>query len=561
MVPNLNGENFMNYEELADLVLPNIKTTPEDIEKRYPPRNLPEGAKVTRFAPSPTGFLHVGGLFGCLTDERLAHLSGGIVYLRIEDTDAKREVSGAAELFIENLNHYGIHFDEGAVVGGDKGDYGPYRQSERAEIYQTFAKQLIREGKAYPCFLTSEEIDEIRKQQEAQKLVPGVYGEWSKWRDASIDDVKEALAQKKEFVVRLRSTGDPSNHFKFTDMIKGTIDVTENNIDEVLLKSDGIPTYHFAHAVDDHLMGTTHVVRGDEWLPSLPKHIEIFKALGFRLPKYCHTAALLKMDGPDSKRKLSKRKDPEADVAFFTKEGYSAEALLEYLMTLLNSNFEDWRMANPTADIKEFPLSLKKMSVSGALFDIVKLYDVCKNVLCRKTAEEIYNETAEWAKTYSPEFYSVFTKNPDYSKAFMGIGRGGAKPRKDFGLYSEVQEYSGFMFDEYYNECGDYDERFDSQTIKGVLEEYLKVYDFNDEQQDWFEKIKDVSEKFGFARETKQYKATPEAFKGHVGDVSGFIRVAVTGKQNSPDMYLVMKTLGHDKVVERLNKQIERLSH
>lgn len=550
----------MDYNYLAELLFPNIKTTPDDMEKRYPRRNLPDGAIVTRFAPSPTGFLHVGGLFGCLADERLAHLSnGGVVYLRIEDTDSKREVEGAAELFINTLNKFGIKFDEGATIDGDKGDYGPYRQSERVEIYQTYAKQLIKEGKAYPCFLTPEEIDDIRKKQESVKQNPGIYGEWSVWRNATIDQIEEALKQNKEYVIRLRSTGDPNNHFKFTDMIKGTIDITENNIDEVLLKSDGIPTYHFAHAVDDHLMGTTHVLRGDEWLASLPKHIELFKVLNFKLPKYCHTAAMLKSDGPDSKRKLSKRKDPEADIAYFISNGYPTDAVIEYLLNLLNSNFEDWRRANPSADITSFPYSLKKMSVSGALFDTIKLYDVSKNVIARMSSDEVYEKTKAWAETYSPEFYKVFTRDEEYTKKFLSIGRNGNKTRKDFGLFSEVQEYSGFMYDEYYNSNVQYDERYDTSLVKNILSSFIETFDINDDQTTWFEKIKEVSGKYGFAKETKEYKQNPDAYKGSVSDVSAVIRLAITGKQNSPDMYQVMQVLGYDKVKTRIENQINNI--
>lgn len=544
---------------LAELLFPDIKTTPEDMENRYPPRNLPEDAKVTRFAPSPTGFLHIGGLYGCLADERLAHLSNGIVILRIEDTDSKREVQGATELFINILNKYGIRFDEGAVVDGDKGDYGPYRQSERVEIYQTYAKKLVQEGKAYPCFLTPEEIDEIRQKQESEKQNPGIYGEWSVWRNASIEDVEKALAENKKYVVRLKSTGNPDNHFKFTDMIKGVIDVTENNIDEVILKSDGIPTYHFAHAVDDHLMRTTHVVRGDEWLASLPKHIELFKALGFKLPKYCHTSAMLKSDGPDSKRKLSKRKDPEADIAYFIQNGYPNNAIIEYLLNLLNSSFEDWRRMNPDKDYNEFPFSLKKMSVSGALFDIVKLYDVSKNVISKMTAEEVYEKTADWAKTYDPEFYNVFTKNPEYSKQFLSIGRNGNKTRKDFGLYSEVKDYMAFMFDVYFERKDSFDEKYDSELIKNILKDYMETYDSADDQTQWFEKIKDVAEKFGFARETKEYKQNPENYKGSVADISAIIRLAITGRCNSPDMYALMQVLGSEKIKSRIAETIDIL--
>lgn len=554
----------MDYNYLAELLFPDVKETVDDIEKRFPERNLPEGAVVSRLAPSPTGFVHLGNIMQGLTSERLAHQSGGVLYLRVEDTDAKREVAGASEMLIEMLSHYGIIFDEGAALDEngkicDKGAYGPYKQSKRAEIYHVYAKKLVREGKAYPCFCTEEELERFHAEQEAEKANFGYYGKWAKWRDRSIEDVEAELSAGKKWVLRFRSTGSIEHKFKYNDLIKGEVDITENDIDHVLLKSDGIPTYHFAHAIDDHLMHTTHVVRGDEWLASLPFHIQLFNALGHKLPKYVHIGTLMKMDG-NSKRKLSKRKDPELALSYYKAQGYPTESVIEYMLTILNSNFEDWRRANPDAPIGDFKFSVKKMNAAGSLFDIAKLCDVSKNVIAKFDAEKVYSYVLEWAKDYDPDFAKELEAEKEASIAVLSIGRGGKKPRKDIAVWTDVKDYMGFIFDGYYNAEGEYPENFDKKLITDVLKAYIEVYSENDEQTEWFDKIKDVSEKFGFARETKEYKASPESYKGHVGDISAFIRVAVTGKQNAPDLYSVMKIMGKDKIVSRINAQIERLS-
>ncbi len=541
----------MDTNLLAELLYPNIKTLPADIEARYPARNLPEGAKVTRFAPSPTGFLHIGNLYGAFTDERLAHTSGGVFYLRIEDTDAKRTVENGIQIIIETLAKLGVEFDEGAVIDGDNGNYGPYRQSERAEIYQTYAKQLIREGKAYPCFCTEEELTAIRERQEAEKLNPGYYGEFAIWRDAPIEKIEEKLNEGIPFVLRFRSEGDLNNKHKFRDEIKGEIDVTENDIDHVILKSDGIPTYHFAHAVDDHLMGTTHVIRDESWLSTLPFHIQLFKALGFKMPNYCHTAQVLKLDN-GNKRKISKRKDPEAALTYYHSQGYPVAAVREYLMTLLNSNFEEWRLANPDAPIEDFKFTTKKMSVSGSLFDLDKLNDVSKNVISRLTAEEVYNFTLAWAKENDSEFASVLESDKDYAVRILSIGRGGKKPRKDIALWSEVKNYMSFFYNNLFVPVDSIPESFDRNDIKAVLTDFANTYDENVEQNDWFANIKAIAEKNGFCPDMKQYKANPESFKGSVADVSMFLRVAVTGRMNSPDLYEVMQILGKDTVLARV---------
>lgn len=543
----------MDNNYLAELLYPDITETPEDVEARFPRRQLPEGAKVTRFAPSPTGFVHFGGLFPTRVSERLAHQSGGILYLRIEDTDSKREVEGAEENLIDTLAYYGVKFDEGAVAGGkDNGIYGPYRQSERREIYQAFAKELVRGGKAYPCFCSEEELDAARREQEELKVDPGYYGKWAVWRDAPIEKIEEKLKNGEKFVLRLKSTGSVERKIKFTDLIKGELEVTENDKDHVLLKSDGIPTYHFAHAVDDHLMGTTHVVRGEEWLPSLPFHIELFRALGFKLPKYLHISQLMKLDENGNKKKLSKR-DAGVDMRFYKEKGYSPKAVVEYVMTLLNSNYEEWRAANPDKSYDEFPFSIKKMSASGCLFDFDKLNDVSKNTVARMSADEVYTSVLEWAKEYDAEFAEKLSRDPEYSRRILAIGRGGAKPRKDITIWSEVKDYMGFFFDEYFELRDPLPEGFDRSEVRDILNEYRNIYNDADTQDEWFDRIKSLAAAHGFAPETKLYKKNPEEYKGHVGDISMFLRIAVTGRTSSPDMYAVMNILGKDKICKRLS--------
>ena len=543
----------MDYQKLSELLYPEVTLTPEDMEKKYPPRTLKEGAVVSRMAPSPTGFVHLGNLVQGLTSERLSHQSGGVLFLRVEDTDRKREVKGAAEILIDALRHYGIKFDEGVTEKGDEGVYGPYRQSEREEIYHVYAKQLILQGQAYPCFCTEEELAEMRAEQEKEGANFGYFGKWAKWRDRPIEDIRAKLDEGAPWVLRFRSTGSIENKFKFNDLIKGEVEITENDMDHVLLKSDGIPTYHFAHAVDDHLMRTTHVVRGDEWLPSLPFHIQLFKALGFKLPKYCHIGPLMKMDGT-SKRKLSKRKDPELALTYYKAEGFPEEAVYEYILTILNSNFEDWRRANPDAHTDEFKFSYKKMNPAGSLFDYMKLRDVSKNVISKMTAERVYELSAEWAKEFDKEFYDNLTADREKAIAIFSIGRGGNKPRKDYAVWSELKSYAGFFFKDYFKIEDAPDEKFDKSLISRIIAEYAEIYAPEEGQDEWFGKIKALGEKYGFASNMKDYKATPENFAGSVADVSGFIRLAVTGKNSSPDMYQVMNILGEAEVKERLSR-------
>ena len=547
----------MDYQALADLLFPDVTATPEELEARFPQRNLPEGAVVTRMAPSPTGFVHLGNLVQGMISERMAHRSGGVLFLRVEDTDAKREVPGAVEVLISSLKHYNIHFDEGATIDGDNGNYGPYRQRQRAEIYHVYAKKLVSEGKAYPCFCTEEELTAMREKQEANKETTGYYGPYALWRDRPMEDIQAELAAGHPWVLRFRSTGSIENQFKFDDLVKGKLTITENNVDHVLLKSDGIPTYHFAHAVDDHLMRTTHVVRGDEWLSTLPFHIQLFQALGFKLPKYVHIGPLMKMDG-NSKRKLSKRKDPELALTYYKAEGFSTQAMREYLMTVLNSNFEDWRRANPQADIDTFPFSPKKLNPAGSLFDYAKLIDVSKNVISRMDADTVYTQLAEWAQEFQPDFGRKLTKNPDYAKAILAIGRGGKKPRKDLATWKDAKDYMGFFYDEYL-QTPDFGDQFSKATVAEVLNRFLKEFDMADDATVWFDKVKAITEAIGFTTDMKAYKQDPQAFPGTVADVSTFLRLAVTGKTNSPDLYTVMQLLGYERTVERIRKALATL--
>ena len=547
----------MDYQALADLLFPDVTETPEEVEARFPKRQVREGAVITRMAPSPTGFVHLGNLVQGLTSERMAHQSGGVLFLRVEDTDAKREVPGAVEVLINTLKHYGIAFDEGATIDGDSGDYGPYRQRQRAALYHVFAKKLVQQGMAYPCFCTEEELSRMREKQEAGKETTGYYGQYAIWRDRPLEDVKAQLDAGMPWVLRFRSTGDVSRQFKFNDLVKGELTVTENNIDQVLLKSDGIPTYHFAHAVDDHLMQTTHVVRGDEWLPSLPFHIQLFQALGFKLPKYVHIGPLMKMDG-NSKRKLSKRKDPELALTYYKAEGFPVEAVYEYIMTLLNSNYEDWRRANPNAPATDFKFSPKKLNPAGNLFDYAKLCDVSKNEIAKMDAEKVYTLLVEWAREFDPDFGEKLSADPDFAKRILAIGRGGKKPRKDLATWKEAKPYMGFFYDEYL-EAPVFDGKFDKATIVLALEKFLDRYDASDDSTVWFDKVKAITCELGFTTDMKAYKANPEAFPGTVADVSTFLRLAVTGKTNSPDLYTVMQILGYDAVAARVRAAIDSL--
>ena len=550
----------MDYNKLAELLFPHITGSPADMEAKFPARVLPEGAKVTRIAPSPTGFMHFGTLFPARIAERLAHQSGGVFYLRIEDTDSKREVKGAEKDIIETLAYYQIHFDEGALADEKEfGIYGPYRQSQRAEIYQTFAKQLVREGKAYPCFTTEEELNALHATDKKAEIKNKDWHnnpdtekeEIKKLRNITYEEAEEQMKKGNPFVLRILSDGDPERKTPFTDLIKGKLEVPENDEDFVLLKSDGIPTYHFAHAIDDHLMGTTHVIRGEEWLPSLAKHIMLFRYLNFRLPKYMHIAQLMKMEG-NSKKKLSKR-DNGAAVSDYRENGYPPVSVNEYVMTLLNSNFEEWRTANPDKSYLDFPFSIKKMSTSGALFDFDKLNDVSKNAISRMTADTVYDGVTEWAEEYDKDFADLLKADPAYAKSILAIGRGGKKPRKDFAVWKDVKPYMSYFYDGLFEKEAEIPAQFAKEDVKAIFTKFAETYDENDDNNVWFEKIKAISEELGFTSDMKAYKANPENYKGSVGDVSMILRIAVTGRTNSPDMHEIMRILGKERVLSRLN--------
>ncbi|MBQ6949514.1 MAG: glutamate--tRNA ligase, partial [Firmicutes bacterium] len=474
----------MDYNKLANLLFPQIKKTPADYEAIYPPRNLPEGAKVTRLGPSPTGFIHLGNLYGAFVDERLAHQSGGVFFLRIEDTDDKREVQGAIPMLIQALHHFGVNFDEGATMNGEVGDYGPYQQSKRGEIYQCFAKYLVSQGMAYPCFMTEEEIAAVREEQEAKKINPGIYGEYAKCRDLSFEEVVDRISDGQEYVIRFKSNGSLENHFTVVDAIRGELTMPENDQDVVILKKTGIPTYHFAHVVDDHLMRTTHVVRGEEWLSSLPIHVALFNALGWELPTYCHTTVLMKMDG-ETKRKLSKRKDPELSLEYYKQEGYHPLAVREYLLTILNSNYEEWRIANPDAPAEDFQFTAEKMSSSGTLFDLDKLNDICKDVLAKMSAEEVLRYMLDWAEEYQPAIAAMMKDDPDKMIKIFSIDRGGDKPRKDLVYCRQIFHFISYFFDDHFMIEDDYPAEVSMKDAKAILNRYFQEYDENDDNPAW----------------------------------------------------------------------------
>ena len=546
----------MDYNKLAQLLFPDIDKAPEYYDEKFPKRDLAEDAKITRFAPSPTGFLHIGGLFAALISERIAHQSGGKFILRIEDTDKKREVENGVDKIIEGLKAFGIKIDEGFVdFDTETGDYGPYKQSERAKIYQCFAKSLVEKGMAYPCFCSEDALSKIREEQEEKKALPGYYGDYALCRNLSYEEIEKNIKEGKPYVLRLKSQGSEEKRISFKDGIRGKIELPENIVDVVILKSDKIPTYHFAHVVDDYLMGTTNVIRGDEWISSVPIHVQMFSMLGLKPPKYAHIAPIMKED-EGGKRKISKRKDPEAAVTWYSEEGYPVDGVIEYLLNLANYTFEDFRRANKNAPWTEFKLEMNKMSNSGALFDLVKLNDICKNKIASYTAEKVYELATEWAKTYDSELYTLLTRDKDYSVTMFNFDRNPEKPRKDIGKWSEVRNAFSFMFDELFENKYDAIEDISKEDQNEILKSYIDMYDENEDNSAWFDTLKDLSEKHGFAREVKEYKQNPEAFKGHVGNVSNIVRVAVTGRTKSPDLYSIMKSLGKDRVNNRIKAYI-----
>ena len=555
----------MNYKELSELIYPSLGHSPEDYEAMYPPRDLPEGAMVTRLGPSPTGFIHLGNLYGAFVDERLAHQSGGVFYLRIEDTDDKRYVENAVETIIGSLDFFGIRFDEGVTASGDIGEYGDYTQSHRGEIYRTFAKRLLAEGLAYPCFLSEEEISAIREKQESEKIAPGIYAGWSKYRDWDKDEAVEAEVVSKikagePFVIRLKSRGVPNASAEETarhtviDGIRGELSVPDNFLDVVIIKQTGIPTYHFAHVVDDHLMRTTHVVRGEEWLPSLPIHVELFEDLGWDLPVYCHTAQLMKIGEDGNKRKLSKRKDPELSLDFYRKEGYHPAAVREYLLTILNSNYEEWRIENPDAPAEEFAFTTEKMSSSGALFDLDKLNDVSKNTLLHIDAHELAAWLKSWSDEFAPEYGFMFT-DLDHLAEILDLGRHDARPRADLVYAKQIMDFIGYFFDESFERKDEYpaEAAADAETI---LKSYLDSYDHSDNNEQWFGKIRELAVSLGYAAKPKDFKKHPEDYKGHVGHVSTIIRIALMGRAQSPDVWAIQQIMGEDKVRARISSAL-----
>ncbi len=543
----------MDYKDLANVIFPEAK----DItyyEEKYPERNLKEGAIVTRFAPSPTGFVHIGGLYQSLIARKLANQTEGVFLLRIEDTDQKREVENGITDIVQSLDRFGIEPDEGMISETEgKGNYGPYRQSMRKEIYQSYAKYLIEQGKAYPCFCTPEDLEEMRTKQENAKIRPGYYGVWAKCRNITVEEAIEKINNGEKYIVRFKSPGREDRKIKHHDVIKGNVDFPENDQDIVIIKADGLPTYHFAHAVDDHLMRTTHVIRGDEWLSSVPLHLQLFHELGFKAPKYAHIAPIMKNDN-GNKRKLSKRKDPEAAVSYYDEMGIPKEAVNEYLLNIANSNFENWRRANKDKSIDEFELQLNKMSVSGALFDMVKLLDVGKTVISKFTAEEVYENALNWAKTYDKELEEML-QDKEYALKIFGIERGNKKPRKDIAKWSDVKENIEYMYDDkFFAKEQEYPYQVinEKEDVDKILDLYMKkYYDKSDDKQQWFDKIKELAGELGYAKEVKEYKANPDAYKAHVGDVSTVLRVALTGRTNTPDMYEIMQVLGKESIKKR----------
>ena len=548
----------MDYTKLADLLFPSIHETPEYYRNLYPKRNLKPNAMVTRYAPSPTGFQHLGGVFAALISERMAHQSEGIFYFRVEDTDKKREVVGAIEDSINTLHDFGIHFDEGVVDSTtEKGAYGPYKQSDRMEIYHTFVKDLIEKGFAYPCFCTEEALDETRKIQQELKINTGYHGKWAIHRNASFDEINEDLSKGKPFVIRLKSPGDPNKRVICNDLIKGSISMPENDQDIVILKANGLPTYHFAHAVDDYLMGTTHVIRGEEWFPSLPIHLQLFEILGCIAPNYAHIPTIMKMDGT-SKRKLSKRKDPEIRVDFYKSQGYPLISVTEYLINLVNSNFQEWRSDNPNEPCTNFIIALENMSKSGALFDILKLNDMSKNIIAAMSSDTVYNLYLDFAKENDTAMADILTQHEDYSKQIFNIERENEKPRKDFVKWLDVKDHIEYFFDDFYKNSvsagNNFPEHIPMEDVKIILKSYIDIYNHCDDADTWFSRVKELSEELGYAKNAKTYKKNPDLYKGVISDVATVIRVALTNRTQTQDLYEVMQVMGEKRVLERLSR-------
>ncbi|MFA5006720.1 MAG: glutamate--tRNA ligase family protein [Candidatus Izemoplasmatales bacterium] len=544
---------------LASIIFPSVRDTVADLEKRYPPRNLPDGAMVTRFAPSPTGFLHTGSLFASLISKRLAAQSNGIFFVRLEDTDTKREIQGTGDQVLRELSTFGVEPDEDFVKGGP---YAPYVQSERKPLYDAVIKDLVERGKAYPCFCTHEDLDAMRKKQEELKVNPGYWGEYATCRNIAPEAAIERIKAGEPYVMRFRSPGSHDGKVVVADLIRGTLELTENDQDLVIMKSDGLPTYHFAHLVDDHFMRTTHVTRGEEWLPSLPIHVQLFEAMGWPRLRYAHLPVIMKLED-GKRRKLSKRKDPEAAVSYFLEAGYPIDGFLEYLMTIANTNFEEWRIKNPTADKFEFKLSYEKMTLDGALFDLEKVNSISKEILGSMTAAEITEEALKWATKYRPEIASAISSDEDYFKAIMAIERGGEKPRKDYVRYSDIWPIVDFMYEPAFNRSLSaplpWNETIAKETIRKVLATYRNDPFLSLPEEEWFARLKSVAAGCGFAPSAKEYKKDREAYLGHIGDFAEIIRIAVSGRKNTPNFYRILTILGEAKVRERIARTIALL--
>jgi len=553
---------MMTNEELAELIFPEVKETIEDLEKRYPERNLKEGAEVTRFAPSPTGFLHTGSLFTSLICRKLASQTDGVFYIRLEDTDTKREIEGSGEQLLSQLKEFGIEPDEGYFGTYEKGNYGPYIQSNRADIYKVVIKDLLKRGLAYPCFCSQHDIDQMREIQEKMKIIPGYYGVYAKCRVLSNDERAKLIKEGKPFVIRFKSLGDHNRKIKVTDEIRGSFNIAENDQDIVIYKSDGLPTYHFAHACDDHFMRTTTVIRGEEWIASLPIHVQLFETIGWKAPRYAHVPTIMKIDEETkTRRKLSKRKDAEAACSFFLKDGYPNDSLIMYLLTIANSNFEEWIFQNNFTNMQDFKLSFDKFSLDGALFDIVKLQFFAKEILAKKSKEEMLEIGLKYSKEYDEKLYELINKDHEFFKAIMNIERETAKPRKDYFKFGGMEEIISFFYhDEYLKEYkGDYNEKFDHALIKNILSELKATMPYGVEQNDWFNSLKVAAVNNGFADNNKDYKANPDAYKGNTSDIAEILRIAITGRRNAPNLFYVLETLGKDEVNNRIDHAISLL--
>lgn len=551
----------MDNQKLADLLYPNARPIKQWFE-RYPERKLAKGAQVTRFAPSPTGFLHIGGVYMALVATTIAQQTRGVCMLRIEDTDQNREVRGGIDAIVNGINAFGLKFDEGKLsINSEVGDYGPYVQSKRTDIYRSFAREMVLRGKAYPCFCTAQDLNDMRAEQEKNKQNPGYYGQYAKCRNLTFEQIEANIKAGKKWVLRFKCPYTIDDKMQTHDLVRGDRFIPCNYNDVVIMKSDGTPPYNFAHVVDDTLMHTTLVVRGDEWLSSLTEHLQLFEALGLTPPQYAHTSTIQKIDlVTGERRKISKRKDPEANVEFFVRLGYPDKAILDYLMTLANSNFEDWRNKNPTAPLSDFVFEISKINTSGALFDIVKLNDVSKNTISTMKASDVYKMAFEWAKKYDTQLAELMAQDPDYYTAILNIDRDIAKPRKDISHWAELKSIYNYMFDDGFDaKSVVFPEKFNQNQIKYVLSNYEKYFNAQDDQSTWFNHIKDLAEVMGFAREVKDYKKAPDAYPGHCGDVSTILRVALTGRTMTPNLYDICKLLGKNRIQNRLQQVLANI--